>query len=57
MDDKEKRLLVIEHAKLTAAHASGNESVKSRLQEIEDKLQLSAAEIATLAVSLYLRDY
>lgn len=57
MQEVEKRALVFEHAKLTAAHAGGNDSVKVRIQEIEDLLQLSAAEIATLAIDAYLKDY
>jgi hypothetical protein len=57
MHDDEKRKLVFEHAHLTAAHAAGNDDVKNRLQEIEDKLQLSAPQIATLAVDAYLKDY
>ncbi len=57
MKDAEKRLLVIEHAKLTAAHASGNNEVKQRMEEIEARLQLSAVEIAMLAINTYMKDY
>jgi hypothetical protein len=57
MEANLKKQLVLKHAQLTAAHAAGNDSVKSKLQEIEDTLQLSAAEIATLAVQDYLKDY
>lgn len=57
MEVKVKQQMVFEHAKLSAAHAAGNDSVKPRLQEIENTLQLSAAEIATLAVQTYLKDY
>jgi hypothetical protein len=57
MTDQEKRRLVIEHAQLTAAHAAGNAEARNRLQEIEDILQLSAAEIASVAVTSYLKDY
>ena len=57
MTDQEKRRLVIEHAQLTAAHAAGNAEARNRLREIEDMLQMSAAEIATKAVASYLKDY
>ncbi|MFT5849949.1 MAG: hypothetical protein ACI9H6_000777 [Patiriisocius sp.] len=57
MDNRTEKELVIEHAKLVAAHASGNTEVKERLGEIEKELQLSAPEIAHLAVTEYMRDY
>ena len=57
MENLEKRRLIIEHAKLTAAHASGNDEVVERLKEIEDLLQMSVTEIATLAIDIYMSDY
>ena len=57
MDANKKRQLIIKHAQLTAAHAAGNESALAQLQQIEDTLQMSSAQIATLAATAYLRDY
>jgi hypothetical protein len=57
MDNDTRKVLMFEHAKLVAAHASGNIDVLPRIQEIEDTLQMSAPEIAKAVVRDYLRDY
>lgn len=57
MDAAEKKQLVIKHAQLVAAFAAGNKDVLDELKEIEQKLQLSAEQIAQLAIDEYMRDY
>lgn len=57
MENTEKKALVVKHAKLIAALAAGNNTVREELAAIEAKLELSAPEIAQLAVTEYLRDY
>jgi hypothetical protein len=57
MEDQVKKALMLEHAQLVAAHASGNTSVIERMQEIEDSLQMTAPAIAEVVVRDYLSDY
>ncbi|MCU0678100.1 MAG: hypothetical protein MUF19_00740 [Candidatus Pacebacteria bacterium] len=49
--------LALEHASLTAKHASGDSTVVARIVAIEAELQLEPAKIAEIAVGNYMGDY
>lgn len=60
--DREKRGLVIEHALLAAKFAGGsdpeiNQETLERLREIEEELDLTAHQIAEIALSYYHAQY
>lgn len=57
VDEKTKRKLILEHARLTSQFAAGNTGAIARLNQIEEELQLQASEIAIAASKIYLEDY
>lgn len=57
MEDAEKKKLVIKHAQLAAALASGYQAAGKEMATIEAKLRMKPDEIMQLAIQEYNRDY
>lgn len=57
MNAKERKELLDEHVRLTAQFGGGNTGAAKRLAEIEQMLEMDAAEIMKEALTLYNQEY